>query len=107
MDDKGYPRFQFSVFDKNGHDGQWVVGGDDWEQFLLDKEAVMELVKENEEKHTDPIMAATAQVPAPNGLVCKVCGQPADFKSGTSKAGKPWKGVFCKSNKEHVTWLRD
>jgi hypothetical protein len=102
MDDKGYPRFQFSVFDKNGHDGQWVVRGDEWEQFLMDKEAVMEEVNKNAEKH-DPISHVTADV---NTHPCKTCGNSTEFKSGTSKTGKDWKGYFCKANKDHVEWVR-
>lgn len=38
---------------------------------------------------------------------CKECGAPATFKSGKSSKGKPWKGVFCSKDSEHVTWLRD
>ena len=29
------------------------------------------------------------------------------FKEGTSKAGKPYMGWFCKKNKEHVEWLKE
>jgi len=38
---------------------------------------------------------------------CDQCGQPAALKSGTSKTGKPWKGLFCSANKDHVKWIRD
>ena len=37
--------------------------------------------------------------------VCLTCGQPAEMKSGVSKAGKPWKGIFCTADKQHVQWL--
>ena len=29
------------------------------------------------------------------------------FKEGTSKAGKPYMGWFCKNNKDHVEWLKE
>lgn len=101
MDDKGYPRFQYSVFDKISHDAQWVVRGDDWEQFILDVEAVNEKVEENNAK--DPIMNVTKDV---NTHPCKVCGSMTEYKSGTSKAGKEWKAYFCQANKQHVEWIR-
>jgi len=36
---------------------------------------------------------------------CDFCKAKAIMKSGKSKTGKDWKGVFCTQNKEHVTWL--
>jgi len=38
--------------------------------------------------------------------VCDECGAEAELKSGTTKAGKTWKGMFCKSNKDHIKWMR-
>jgi hypothetical protein len=100
MDDK-FPRFQYSIFDKISHDAQWVVRGNDWEQFLLDVEAVNQKVDENGAK--DPIMQVTKNV---NAHPCKTCNGMTEYKSGTSKAGKPWSGYFCQSNKDHVEWQR-
>lgn len=97
-----FPRFQYSIFDKNGADAQWVVRGNEWDQFLLDVEAVKAKVQANLEKH-NPIMAATKDV---NSHPCKTCGGMTEYKSGTSKAGKEWKGYFCKVNKDHVEWVR-
>ena len=38
--------------------------------------------------------------------VCEECGSPAQEKSGTSKAGKPYHGLFCTNeNCKHVKWL--
>ena len=53
-------------------------------------------------KAHDPIMQATQG--QGKKYVCKTCGADADYKEGISKAGKPWKGIFCKETKEHVTW---
>ena len=39
MKEEGYPKFQWSVF-LNGKEEQVVIRGDDWEQFVLDVEAV-------------------------------------------------------------------
>jgi hypothetical protein len=38
-------------------------------------------------------------------LTCATCGAPATVKSGVSaKTGKPWSGVFCSADREHVKW---
>jgi hypothetical protein len=40
-------------------------------------------------------------------LKCKECDNPATLKTGISKkTGKPWKGIFCTTVKEHVQWVR-
>ena len=56
-----------------------------------------------EQLNPDAIMDVTANV---NTHPCKTCGGMAEFKSGTAKSGKEWKGYFCKSNKDHVEWVR-
>lgn len=50
----------------------------------------------------DPIARATAN--EGKLLTCKICGADAERKSGTSKSGRDWSGVFCKENKDHVAW---
>lgn len=58
---------------------------------------------------TVPNAVAAPQNQAPRGmpsLTCQTCGAEADFKEGTSKQGKPYKGVFCRANKDHVEWKR-
>lgn len=37
---------------------------------------------------------------------CETCGSLAYLKTGVSKAGNPYTGVFCSENREHVTWIR-
>lgn len=98
-----FPKYQYSIFDKAGNDAQWVVRSNDWEQFLLDVEAVKEKVHENLEK-TDPIQAVTNNT---NSHPCKVCGGFTEYKTGTSaKTGKPYAGYYCKNNRDHVEWVR-
>jgi len=41
-----------------------------------------------------------------NYIKCSICGKPALEKSGISKTGKSWKGIFCNEDKEHVQWIR-
>ena len=102
MEDTMFPKYQYSIFDKNGVDAQWVVRGNNWEEFLLQVEAVKAKVQANLEKH-NPIMASTQDVVS---HPCKTCGGQTEYKSGTSKAGKEWKGYFCKQSKDHVEWVR-
>lgn len=49
------------------------------------------------------------QAAAPQGMpgtVCSTCGSTAQFKQGTNKQGKPYKGIFCDANRDHVEWKR-
>ncbi len=85
-----YPKYQYSVFMKNGRDEQLVIRANTFEELIELKKNIDVIL----EKH------APAQ-----GLVCKTCGAPAEERSGTSKAGKPWHGIFCSKTKEHVKWL--
>ena len=40
-------------------------------------------------------------------VACSVCGGVAEFKQGTSKTGKPWKGYFCTVDKDHEPrWVK-
>lgn len=97
-----FPRFQYSIFDRNGADAQYVVRNNDWDAFIEDCELVKQIVEDNQAKQ-DPIMAVTKDV---NTHPCKNCGGLTEFKEGVSKAGKPWKGYFCKSQSTHVEWVR-
>lgn len=39
---------------------------------------------------------------------CEVCNSPATLKQGESKTtGKPWKGIFCSTDRKHVKWLKE
>lgn len=41
-------------------------------------------------------------------LTCEKCGAPAYEKSGTSKAGRPYRGIFCTTeDRSHTKWLYD
>lgn len=106
MEDFTFPRFQYSIFDKNGADAQWVVRGNNKETFLQDVAEVKAIVQANLEKH-NPIMAATKDV---NSHPCKVCGGETEYRTGTKVKDngevKEWKAYFCKVNKSHAEWLR-
>ncbi len=41
-----------------------------------------------------------------SGLKCKTCGGEAELRSGVSSKGKPYKGIFCLEEKDHVSWLK-
>jgi len=39
-------------------------------------------------------------------FVCNECGAEANYKEGISKkTGKPYKGIFCTANRDHIKWL--
>lgn len=48
------------------------------------------------------VVADSQALPAGQGVQCSTCGGPTNFKSGTSRAGKPYKGHFCVANRDHT-----
>lgn len=36
---------------------------------------------------------------------CHICGAEAEHRSGISKKGKKYAGIFCSANDEHIKWL--
>lgn len=39
--------------------------------------------------------------------LCAVCGSPTEYKEGTSKAGKAYKGYFCTKDRTHApVWVK-
>lgn len=103
MEEKGYPKIQWSIFIKNGKDQQIVVRADTVEEFKTLRTQVMgvigELVVES-----SPV--STPATPAQTGVNCAKCGAPANRKSGTSKNGKPYNAIFCSTDdRTHTVWL--
>lgn len=50
---------------------------------------------------------ATATTPTTKEIYCSDCGNKMELKTGTSKAGKSWKGYFCPKDKDHaVQWVK-
>jgi hypothetical protein len=56
----------------------------------------------NYQQQTPP----TQQLPASQVVLCQApgCGQPMQFKQGTSQAGKPYKGHFCAVKNHAPVW---
>ena len=51
--------------------------------------------------------AQQQQAAQSSGHPCSKCGQPANFKEGTNRSGKPYKGWFCTSGSDgHVDWVK-
>lgn len=96
-----YPKYQYSVFLKNGRDEQVVIRANDFKEFLELKANVNKILEKVEQRVETP--AATTNS---NGMNCMTCGQPAVQRQGVSKAGKPYNGIFCLTdNKSHTKWL--
>ena len=100
MEEKGYPKFQMSVFMNGNKDQQFVIRAETIEEFRrLKTELLTELGQAVLEK------PYTAQ-PAQTGVNCAKCGAPANRKSGTSKNGKPYNAIFCSTDdRTHTVWL--
>ena len=89
MTNLNYPKYQASFFLTK--EDQLVVRTDDKKEF---KEML---------KYVKDIKDAAGVVKSE--LKCEQCGAEAVEKSGTSKAGKPWRAIFCTKDKTHVKWL--
>lgn len=133
-DEKGFPRFQWSLF-TNDRQGQVVVRADSYDEFVdlygkmqtfitaeklvgpaaktvnaaqtdADPEWIRQEMTSN--KEIDESVAESEKgTSAGNRWKCETCGEDAAFRSGVSeKSGKKWQGVFCTANREHVKWMR-
>ncbi len=122
MSETNFPKFQWSRFTKD-HSVQLVVRCDNLEEFHTGIGEATEMIDmydvalEASKPSQSPPTATTATqgaTPATSQYSCKfvlpdgsVCNAPAELKSGVSKAGKSWRGIFCSANQEHVTWVRN
>ena len=110
MEDKAYPKFQWSIFVKNGRDQQFVVRANDVEEFAkLIREAKGMI---GEEIVNPTPVAATPTVVTPEvrvntaGMFCMTCKAPAEQKSGIAKTGRPYNAIFCSSkDSTHTKWI--
>lgn len=111
----GFNKWQYSVFVKNGVDGQLVVRSNDEEEFWgMVGKVNKYVIKKNGGELPAPVKDYSYEKaePAPSEgkqegvLSCQQCGEPATERQGTSKAGKAYHAIFCSSgNRTHTVWL--
>lgn len=104
MENKGYPKFQWSQFFGNG--GQVVVRGDDYEQFVLDVQAAETQYVEDSQVATPDQPTQPTQPVVSVIYTCATCGSPANLKEGISKAGNHYKIMKCSADKEHDRFVK-
>ena len=103
-DIKGYPKYQYSVFTKNGRDEQLVIRADTFEEL---KEAKLNIDKILE-KRAEASQNTPQSVPAP--IMNRPCTQEGcqgtqTYRNGISKkTNKPYAGWFCELSKDHTNW---
>jgi hypothetical protein len=106
---KDYNKYQWSRF-VGGNKEQIVVRGDSWEEVTEGINAVQEyinLVEATQTPKADPEWIAKGDNEVHESKnKCEVCGKSMEFKSGTSQAGKPWKGWFCSEKGHPVQWSK-
>lgn len=66
-------------------------------------EAGLKKIEEEYNKRVDPAKVMTEGW-KPQDKVCKICGKPAVYKEGVSKAGKAYHGLFCSADDKHIDW---
>lgn len=95
---KSYPKYQYSVFLKNGKDAQVVVRADEFEEF---KKLVEDISSEFAHRYDNRADAVPTKPSAQED--CPICHNSVWINEG-EKNGKPWKNKKCTKNKEHITW---
>lgn len=92
------------------YDEAWAIC---WEEIekqeieLKDRSDIKESIQESDPTEKWP--EAVSSAPPLPVRKCTACGAPMEFKSGTNKTGKPYKGWFCsdKTKSGHpVEWVR-
>jgi hypothetical protein len=101
--ERGYPKFQMSVFLNGNKDKQFVIRADTIEEFKKLKSELLSVIGET------IVDDMPAQAPAA-GLrrepVCETCGAAAKERQGINRSGKPYHAIFCSSDiKAHTKWL--
>lgn len=100
--DNQFPKYQYSVFMKNGRDQQIVVRSNDKAEFMTLIKDIQGIAAEPQltpDVEPEPVRESTA------GMFCMACKAPAVQKSGT-KNGNTWNAIFCSSeNRTHTKWL--
>ena len=90
MDDKHYPRIQYSVFPNGSRDEQVVIRADSFEEFTKLKKEVDPLLNAKPSRNTN------AQRQGNGEMQCMKCRGEAEYREGVSKkTDKPYKGIFC------------
>jgi hypothetical protein len=89
-----FNKFQWSIFPKEAPNTQFVVRGNDFEQFVVDVEAIKRTFLEQKTAPVVPVQPVPEAVPAAT-KICANCGSKRTYKEGINKAGKPYKGWFC------------
>lgn len=94
MEDKGFPKYQWSVFVKNGRDAQFVVRENDFIEFkkgIVDVLALVDAANNAKEATTQQIVTNTPDMPR----ACPKCGNKVEH--AMTKNGKPF--VRCSTNR--------
>ncbi len=94
-----FPKFQLSIF--KGKEEQFVIRGNDWDQFVLDVEAV----KTEYFNHTTITDQTTTETKEFTEYTCKTCEAKAELQEGIGKNGKPYKLLKCSKDYKHNAFI--
>lgn len=100
MEDKSYPKYQYSVFLKNGKDAQVVVRSDEFNDF---KQLIAEIDQEFSHRYDNRVDSPVAATKPTTQEDCPICHNSVWINEGV-KNGKPWKNKKCTKDKTHLVW---
>lgn len=101
------PKYQISCFPSGDKGTQWVVRSDSFEEIQKMKTEMESMYPTQMALKTETVPTLEDTIPdAAPSKACWKCGEPATFRKGVSKTGKPWRAFFCSTDdKSHVEWL--
>ncbi len=88
MNDKGFPKFQYSLFLDDKRDEQIVIRCDTWEEFIDAKKDIDKIVVK---RKSEPVTNQNHSELQEDLGECSKCGAPNKL----SKAGKPYCSKLC------------
>lgn len=105
--DESYPKYQYSVFTKNGRDEQLVIRADTFEELIEAKKNIDKILAKKDAAH-ETTQATLPAIPV-NTRPCvkEGCQGTQTYRAGIGKTtNKPYKGWFCDLSRDHTDWLK-
>lgn len=93
MEDKSYPKYQYSIFLKNGRDEQLVIRADSFDE-LIEAKKDIDLILGKRQTEEQPARTKT----------CNDCGGTRTLREGV-KNGKKWAAWFCSNPQCKPDWV--
>ena len=96
--------FTIHLKDKDGNRVDYMTGAEKCQKLIDKYSMVVDFLAEKGFTQVKQENAPQATTEPQGTKHCGSCGEQMEFKQGTSKTGKPWKGWFCKIREHDPIW---